>query len=73
MNTNLSKNNTLCQRSVCKKDAGTLGIVKEDNQVAFLKMIFAVNVGFIPITKLGINPENRFRFFDKCVKGGCQQ
>lgn len=63
----------LCPRSVCKKDAGTLGIVKEDNQVAFLKMIFAVNVGFIQVTKIDRSPEKRFRFFDKCVKGGCQQ
>ena len=72
MNTNLSKNNTFCPCSVCKEGAEILGIVKEDNRVAFLKKRLAVNE-FIQITKLGRSPEKRFRLFDKCVKGGCQQ
>jgi hypothetical protein len=72
MNTNLSKNNTFCSNSVCKEGAGILLIVREDNRVAFLKKRLAVNE-FIQSTKLDRSPEKRFRFFDKCVKGECQQ
>jgi len=73
MNTSPSKDNILCPSSLCKEGAGILGVVKEDNHIAFLKKKFSVNEEFIQIAKLGRSPEKRFRFFDKCVKGGCKQ
>jgi len=69
----LSENKILCPSSCCREGAGILGIVKEDGQVELLKKKILINEEFIQIARLGRSPEKRFRFFDKCLKGGCQQ
>lgn len=62
-----------CPSSKCKEGSDLLGIINDKGLVDILEHPLPVTKDFIEIAKKGRSPEQRFRFTNKCVEGGCAQ
>jgi hypothetical protein len=65
--------NNLCPSSTGTEGSVLLGVVQGDKTVALLQKPLEVNQSFIDEAKKSGPLEKRFRFANKCVKGGCRQ
>lgn len=66
------------QRAVCpsaraEPGASLVGVVGEDGRVQYLKDRLEIDQHFIDLVSEDGRPEQRFRFANTCVEGGCQQ
>lgn len=64
----------LCPSSKCKPGSELLGVRQEDGTVAILPQTLPVDEHFMEIANNdGIAAEQKFRFTNKCIEGGCGQ
>jgi hypothetical protein len=64
----------LCPSHRCKPGSQLLGIRQDDGTVAILPEPLPINESFIEAVKQDeMAPEQRFRFTNKCIEGGCNQ
>ncbi len=64
----------LCPSNRCKPGSELLGIRQDDGSVAILPQSLYIDEHFIEqVSKDEMAPEQRFRFTNKCVEGGCSQ
>jgi hypothetical protein len=64
----------ICPSSRCKEGAQLIGVRQDDGSVAILPQPLPVDRDFIENAKrIDEAPEQRFRFANKCVEGGCVQ
>ena len=65
---------SLCPSSRCKPGAELIGVRQDDGTVAILPQPLPVDQDFVDIVSQNVlAPEQRFRFSNKCVEGGCSQ
>jgi len=62
-----------CPSAACSKSASLMGIVQADKTVALLDTPLKLNESFIENARQYGEPEQQFRFSDKCIKSGCGQ
>lgn len=64
----------MCPSNRCKPGSKLLGVRQEDGKVAILPEALPIDDTFIEKVKSDpIAPEQRFRFTNKCIEGGCNQ
>ena len=63
----------LCPSAKCEPGALLIGRVKKDNSVVFALEPREVTEVFVDQAAKGRKAEERFRFANSCVKGGCLQ
>jgi hypothetical protein len=63
----------MCPSARAKPGAQILGIRQTDGSVAILPQTLPVNDTFIELAAASGKAEERFRFTNKCVEGGCTQ
>jgi hypothetical protein len=64
----------LCPSSKCKTGSEILGVRQDDGTVAILPQTLPVDAGFIErVGEDDISAEQKFRFTNKCIEGGCSQ
>jgi hypothetical protein len=64
----------MCPSHRCKQGSKLLRVRQEDGIVAILPEALAINEVFISRAKqYETAPEERFRFTNKCIEGGCMQ
>ena len=64
----------MCPSHRCKPGSQLLAVRQEDGTVALLPQPLPVDEDFVAKTKQHEIPaEQRFRFTNKCIEGGCQQ
>jgi len=63
----------ICPSSRAKAGSQLLGIRQADGTVAILPQPLPVDAHFLATASSISNPEQRFRFANKCVEGGCRQ
>ena len=63
----------MCPSARAKEGSRLLGVRQEDGTVAILPEPLPINKQFIEAASHGDPPEQRFRFTNKCVEGGCKQ
>lgn len=64
----------LCPSSRCKTGSELLGVTQEDGTVAMLPQTLPIDESFIEKVKRDpIAAEQKFRFVNKCIEGGCAQ
>ena len=68
-----SDQKTMCPSSQAKEGAQLLGVRQEDGTVAILPQPLPVGKTFIETANRTSPAEQKFRFTNKCVEGGCQQ
>lgn len=69
-----SASSKLCPSHRCKPGSQVLGVRQDDGTVAILPQPLPVTEGFIKAVKQHeLPPEQRFRFTNKCIEGGCNQ
>ena len=63
-----------CPSNRCKPGSKLLGVRQQDGKVAMLPEPLAIDDAFIEKVKAHpVAPEQRFRFANKCIEGGCSQ
>lgn len=63
-----------CPSSRAKKGSSLLGVRQEDGTIAILPSPLPVDEVFLEnADKVGVPAEQRFRFTNKCIEGGCKQ
>ena len=63
-----------CPSFKCKPGSQLLGIRQDDGTVAIFPQTLAIDEEFInTVKKDPLEPEQRFRFTNKCVESGCNQ
>lgn len=69
-----SKDPIMCPSNRCKPGSKLLGVREADGKVSLLPEALPIDEHFIESVSGGeVNPEQRFRFTNKCVEGGCAQ
>lgn len=64
----------MCPSHRCKPGSQLLGIRQDDGTVAILPQPLPVTEEFIKtVSRHEVPPEQRFRFTNKCIEGGCHQ
>lgn len=64
----------LCPSSKCKSGSELLGVRQDDGTVAILPQTLPIDETFMHDVRAdGVNPEQKFRFVNKCVECGCKQ
>ncbi len=63
----------VCPSARAEPGATLVGVVGEDGRVKYLKDRLEVDQHFIDLVSQRARPEQRFRFANTCVEGGCQQ
>jgi hypothetical protein len=64
----------LCPAYRCKPGSHLLGVRQEDGTIAILPQTLPVDQDFIDKTSGHVmTPEQRFRFTNRCIEGGCMQ
>src|SRR5438128_7672571 len=64
----------LCPSHRCKPGSQLLGVRQDDGTVAILPQPLPVTEDFIKqVSQHEVPPEQRFRFTNKCIEGGCNQ
>jgi hypothetical protein len=67
------KSNFLCPSAPLYPGSRLLGVVKPDNTVDILEEPLEVDEQFMAAANNGKAAEHKFRFVNKCLKGGCEQ
>ncbi len=63
----------LCPSARCETGATLLGIVGQQGTIAFIPIKLVVDKAFVSAaTAYARPPEQRFRFANRCMKGGCR-
>lgn len=62
-----------CPSAVCEPGAKLIGIVNSAGMVDLLAKPMEVDAVFDEEARKGRQPEQRFRFANKCVQSGCKQ
>lgn len=62
----------MCPSSRCKQGSKLLGI-RQDGMISILPQVLDIDENFIAGANEGTPAEQRFRFANKCVEGGCKQ
>lgn len=64
----------MCPSHRCKPGSQLLGVRQEDGTIAILPQALPVDEVFVAkAAQHDVPPEQRFRFTNKCIEGGCQQ
>jgi hypothetical protein len=64
----------LCPSHRCRAGSQLLGVRQEDGTIAILPQALPVTADFIEqVSHHEMPPEQRFRFANKCIEGGCGQ
>jgi hypothetical protein len=69
----MSTTHFLCPSAPLYDNSQLLGIVNSDGEVDLLQEPLDVTDAFKEAAFAGRQPEKRFRFVNKCVKGACQK
>jgi hypothetical protein len=63
-----------CPSHRCKPGSDLIGVRQDDGTVAILPQPLPVDKNFVEIASRDATaPEQRFRFSNKCIEGGCSQ
>src|SRR4051812_258723 len=62
----------LCPSARCEPGAILLGMVGNDDQVAYVTPAIPITERFVEIAQAKGTPERRFRFAQPCACGGCK-
>jgi hypothetical protein len=63
-----------CPSNRCKPGSELIGVRQDDGTIAILPQPLPVDQHFVDVASRDpIAPEERFRFSNKCVEGGCHQ
>ncbi len=70
----MSSSSKLCPSHRCKPGSQLLGVRQDDGTVAILPQPLPLTEDFIKkVSEHEVPPEQRFRFTNKCIEGGCNQ
>ena len=67
-------NSIMCPSNRCKPGSKLLGVRQDDGTVSILPQALPIDDFFIETVKRDVlQPEQRFRFTNKCIETGCSQ
>ncbi|WP_049565484.1 hypothetical protein [Nonomuraea sp. SBT364] len=62
----------LCPSARCEKDAILLGVLDATGRLGYIRPALRIDDDFVAGASGGRTPEERFRFAQPCVEGGCR-